>query len=233
MGVLVAPRAEAARDFEAAGTDQYLTVASTPITADPVMISCWFNAESGSATQVLAGIYNSSHSDRSLRLGLNSTDQVTFSELSAGAATAATSTTFTAGTWHHAFGCGVSSTSRFAYLNGGGRGSNASSRTIVGANSIAIGRTNNTTPGNYYDGVVAHVAIWNTAGSSDAERDAWAVALAAGAHPYTIARANLVFYAPLNGDGSPEPDLVGGRLLTVSGSPAKIDSLPLRGGFGR
>lgn len=63
----------------------------------------------------------------------------------------------------------------------------------------------NTAAGNRnWDGFVAHATIWDDIILGEAE--AWA--LTAGAHPMTIAPANLVAYLPLDGIHTPEMDFI-------------------------
>jgi hypothetical protein len=64
-------------------------------------------------------------------------------------------------------------------------------------------------------GLIAHPAIWNVA-LTDEE----VAALGAGASPLTIRPWALVFYAPYLGRDSSEIDIVGGRILTVTGASA-------------
>lgn len=71
-------------------------------------------------------------------------------------------------------------------------------------------------PANFgWDGLLAHFAAWDGAILTQAE----AVALANGAHPMSIAPANIVGYLPLDGIHSPEMDYVrGNAAATLTGT---------------
>lgn len=140
----------------------------------------------------------------------------------AGVVAAATTTGYSANAWHH--GCAVfaSATDRRAFLDGGGKGTNTTSRTPTGIDSTAVGALDIGTTG-AMTGRVAELGIWNVA-LTDAE----VAALARGISPLHIRRANLVTYNDILGLASPEPDFSGqGAHLTVSGTPTQAAHAPV------
>lgn len=124
-----------------------------------------------------------------------------------------TTTGWTINTWHLAVGVVTSATSRTVYIDGG---SSASGSTSVNPSAdidrVAIGNRGGT-DNEYFTGDIAEAFIYS-GGLSASEL----ASLAGGLSPLSVNVANLVFYAPLYGDDSPEPDLIGGLNLTVSGA---------------
>jgi hypothetical protein len=130
----------------------------------------------------------------------------------------------TANVWHHGAAVFASSTSRTPYLNGVAGSTETTSKVPASVNRISVGRLGRLAPIGYMDGNIAEAAIWNVA-LTQAEISA----LATGALPVNVRPSALVFYAPLLGGDSPEPDLSGGgRPLTVTGATSISDLAPLR-----
>lgn len=136
-------------------------------------------------------------------------------------ANADTSSGFSAGSWQHAAAVFGSSTDRRAFLNGGSKGTNATSVTDPsGLDSVAVGAFAGAHTFPMF-GLIAHAAIWNIA-LSDAE----VAALAAGAHPMMVRPEALVAYWPMFDEHASQIDWVGGVTLTVAGNPTKAASDP-------
>lgn len=110
---------------------------------------------------------------------------------SSGSATAVTPVAApnpSASEWHHACGVWTSASSRAAFIDGGNKGTNATSTTPSGIVSTAIGQASFNAGGS-----IADVAIWNVA-LSDAE----VLALARGMSPMLVRPSALVAYWPLS-----------------------------------
>lgn len=198
-----------ARNFS--GSGQYLGYSGVAVTAAPLTMACWFNAAAIGSTMLSLG-NSAGGSDFEILLGASGAVNA---RCSPGAA-AATSTQATANVWYHAAGVFASSTSRTAYLNGGGAGSNSTSGTPSGLNQTGIGQLWINSHSNLFQGKIAEAAVWNAALAA-----AEIAALAAGALPRHVRPQNLVAYWPLFGLLSPEPDLSGnGQSLTVTGATA-------------
>ena len=128
--------------------------------------------------------------------------------------TATTSVAVTAGQWNHVAAVCPSSASRTAYLNGV---ASTTDTTAVGGTPVPT-ETNIAVwqgVGQYFNGSIAEAGIWNVALDS-----AELVALAAGISPALVRPSALVAYYPLLGATSPEPDLMRGQNLTVTGATA-------------
>lgn len=143
-------------------------------------------------------------------------DPINFSCKAGGtAASAVTTTGFTANTWAHVCGVEASATDRRVFINGGSKGTNATSRTPSGIDNVAIGRNGDSTPDGYFSGDIAAAAIWNVALA-----DADVALLALGVSPFLVHPESLVFYPPLIGRYNPEIDIRGGYAMTVTGAVA-------------
>jgi hypothetical protein len=206
-----------ARDFTRASSE-FLEASTTPVTGYPVTLSCWFNADDITGQHVLFGIFDTGATNADA-IYLEATGNAAGDPVRAtsaqnnGFSSASTSTGFSASTWNHAAGVFSSATSRDAYLNGGGKASNATSRTPSGLSRILVSRFKSNAVDVYSDCQIAEAAIWDVA-LSDEE----IASLAKGVSPLLVRPASLVFYAPIFGTQSPEPEIVGARDLTVTGT---------------
>ena len=201
---------EGSYEFDA--SDDYIELSSTPVTAVPATIACWFYPNSVNFTQAVVAIGDAGGVSRlQLDKRAGSPDIGAASVNSGGTSAVQLSGDMAASVWQHSAAVFASTTSRKAYLDGISDGTNTTSNTVSGLDSILIGARYSTTRGAFFGGRIAHVGIWNIA-LSDGE----IASLAAGAHPQTIQAANLVFYAPLT-DGVAE-DVITSTALTVSGA---------------
>lgn len=196
-----------------------LRVASGLVTAAPCTIACWANVPNHTSQVNLFGVYNSTDvtgNRNQFALLLTTGAQVGARTSGAsGGNTASTSNTFTDGSWFHACGVFASATDRRAFVNGGGKATNASSQTPSGLDRISVGCQDissgtSTIPSG---SLVAELAIWNIALA-----DADVALLAAGYSPKVIQPANLIAYWPVIGDWTPEIELIAGLSLSIQGS---------------
>lgn len=203
-------------DF-ASATSDYLNKTSTQTTL-PFTMACWFNPDDVTGDYALMS--NAENAATFERYRLEARGSAVGDPVRADArnragtsGTAATSTSYSASTWQHACAVFASTTSRSAYLNGGGKITNTTNVTIANAmNDFSIGRTLNAgSSSNLYNGLIAHACMWSVA-LSDAE----VAALAGGDHPLTVQRASIVEYVPLTNSTV----MLGTGTLTTNGSPA-------------
>lgn len=153
------------REFN--GSNQWLNHTTPVISGTPFSVSCWFNpdglttqgtfwweGEAGSASDYHELQFAGDVAGDPIRAG---TRNGTFNSANSSAGPGA------ANAWYQAAGVWTSSTDRKAYFNGGNEGSNTTDRTPDFIDESAIGRTNDSTPGNYFDGSIAEMGIWNVA----------------------------------------------------------------------
>jgi hypothetical protein len=182
-------------------TSNYLRSGAV-LTAMPATIVCWAKTPNLGVSRTLVGVSNSASAitNNSLILGVqvgNGVQAVTGD--GAGANTCISSTQITINTWFHAAAVFASATDRRSFLNGGGKGTDANSRTPSGMNRTNIGVSEQGTIGRAWDGDIADAAIWNIALS-----DADVLALSKGVSPLLMHPEALVAYWPLIGNNSPE-----------------------------
>jgi hypothetical protein len=132
------------------------------------------------------------------------------------AAVGATSTGYSANVWNHVAATFASATDRAIFLNGGGKVTDATSRSPLGSNRTCLGRRADSTPSDAVFGRLAECGVWNVV-LTDAE----IVMLSKGVSPLMVRPESLVAYWPLLGRTSPEVDLVGRLELTVTGPLVK------------
>jgi hypothetical protein len=212
-----------ARLFDDASS-QYLEIDSTPIDGEPLTISAWINSDdlTSADDQAIVFIGDKDVSNGHFMLRFDPTDPsepLIVRKRSGAADGTAQAGTLVADTWYHCAGVFASTTSRTAYVDGIFA---IEDTTSVGNNTedrISIGRAGDSTPGDYFSGRIAEVAIWNAALTA-----AEVAALAAGAGPLMVRPQSLVFYLPLVRDN--DVDLVGGLSMTAFNTPTIGDHPP-------
>ncbi len=125
--------------------------------------------------------------------------------------------------WHTETAQYNGDTSRELFFEGVSEGTGTASSTFsANFDVISIGRIGDSTPGNFMDGELAHGCIWDVTLSQN-ELDI----LQRGVNPFIVDNDNLVFYCPVEGNNSPEPDLIAQALkMTVGGTPLKFAGDP-------
>lgn len=130
-----------------------------------------------------------------------------------------TSTGYAAGTWYHWAAYFKSTTSRTAYISGGSEVENTTSSSPNAVNAFYIGRSQD---GNYFNGYIAHAALYDCTGAADAAVEADIVAAASGDNPATLTACTLIEYWPLLSDAN---GACGELDLTVNGAGVTFDAL--------
>lgn len=181
-------------------------------------IAAWFKGDAAvSDEQQIIQIQDQSATDHYFRLCIKhdgSDPLICARARSGGGASEAFGTTvIAANTWYHAGVSWISSTERPVWLDGVNEVTDTDSESPAGLDSITIGAAGDSSPGDYFDGDICEVGLW------DVELTAaeWAL-LAAGYSPLLVRPAALVYYWPLVGRSSPEIDLIGGVGLTLDGT---------------
>jgi hypothetical protein len=152
------------------GSQQWLSTASAPVTDVPLTLCCWAKCNAQFAGLVSVGAETSATSGHYYRLSVN-TDGTVGAFSAAGAAiaanAAATTSSFTNGTWFHAAGVFSADNSRTVYLNAGSSVSNTNSVNVdpslvtevrIGRRHLLIGNETG-----FFTGDIAEVGIWNAA----------------------------------------------------------------------
>jgi hypothetical protein len=186
-----------AYDFTSASS-QHLTTGSTPVTSAPLTIACFAKASTLNVTHVLVSVDKTSDNSRFTLFLLNTDNKVYFTVVgssgSQGVVQLAESSSVTSNTWFHAAGTISSSrTTRRSYLNGVMVAqATAQDPGPSSPNNISIGSRIFTTQGQFFDGLIAEVGIWNTDLTEQEVKS-----LAAGMTCDKVRPQSLVFYAPL------------------------------------
>lgn len=190
-------------------------VNNTAVAVLPFSAGCWGNSDTATQTDYWISIGDSAGSDYHA-VGVNTTGNVIArSKTSALSAQDATSsTTFSTGTWNNALGVFNSITDRRSFLNGAGKGTNSTSRTLTTSNQTVIGAAVPFSLGQATDGRLAQCAVW-----SKALTDLEAAYEGAGGSPRGV--SNLTHYWKIGGL-SPEPDGVGTANMTVTGATVDV-----------
>jgi hypothetical protein len=127
-------------DFD--GSANYLQQTAIAITGHPVTMACWFNSDTITAGQTLLGISDSGSTDNYMIIqasGNVTGDPVRALDRGTTARVAATTTGYSADTWHHACGVFTSTTSRTIYIDGGSSATDTNTSTPTGIDSLGVG----------------------------------------------------------------------------------------------
>ncbi len=197
-------------------TPDYFQTDTAVLTAAPFSVGAWFNTNDSGVNQAIAFLGDKDETEHAWKLLFRLGSLQWFIQAGGSAAVATATLDPSINVWHHALAVEASTTSRAVYLDGGNKGTNASTRDVQGADRTAVGREADSVPSREFSGLLAHIAWWNVA-LTDSE----VASLGAGVSPLNIRRDNLVSYVPLNGVHSPETDVVGGVDLTVFGTPSQ------------
>lgn len=187
-----------AYDFVRASS-QYLMVGSSVVTGPPFTMAAFVypNNATQLMTATLVGSFASFTCAAAVALsGHVAGDPVSYTtkgDTGSNFLNAQTTAAFSASAWNAVSGVSESVSSRFAYLDGGNKGSNTTTDNAMTLNRTSVGAgIYNNLLYDYFDGNICEVAYWNVA-LTDAE----IASLAKGFKPTRIRPQSLMFYAPL------------------------------------
>lgn len=152
-------------------SSQYAEFDATPVTAPPFTLACWFRSGSAALGQTLLWVGDKDQALSFWQLearGDVAGDPVRAAAVSGSLAVAATTTGYSVNTWHHAAAVFASATDRRAFIDGGGKGTDTTSRAPTGSDRISLGRSGDSSPSSYLEGRIAEARLYNRA-LSDAE----------------------------------------------------------------
>ncbi len=208
------------------GASEYLSRSSAILSTPPFVLSCWFNSDDITIQQILVEIGDNAANNHRYSLvasGAVGGDPIQAIARDTGSSNATTSTGFSAGAWHYALGIWAATDDRRAFIGGGSKGTNATSRTPVGLDTTVIGARADGV--NYMSGAIAEAAIWDLSGwfgqiaaaKADLFESFALPALAAGYSPEFFP-LGLVSYWKLLRDE--DKDYWGGNHMTAFNTPS-------------
>ncbi len=213
--VVVLPEPAKAARSQPGSASYSATTTTLPVTAPAFTVSLWFRPDVGSNMTLWAANSGADTDYWSLqyRGDVTGTEVVGWIADHLGATAAAYTTTYAPpGTgWHHVACVEASASSRAVYLDGAGKGTDATSISPAGLTRCTVGTFRGALDAFPVEGAVAKVAVFDVA-LTDAE----IAALAAHADPRRMRRGHCVSYLPLDGDATGEPDLVTGLTWSIS-----------------
>jgi len=146
------------------GSPEYLSISSAVVTAYPFTVCCWFEADDVTTATTLFSVNDSSsaNTQAAIMIGQAGGDPVSVMVRTGGGFAQANTTTSPAVNKHH-FAVGVfeSNTSRLAYLDAGGLGTNSSARAVGSYDTTEIGRLGDSSPGAHFNGRIEQIRIVN------------------------------------------------------------------------
>jgi len=176
-------------------SSEYLETDQAVVSGPPFTAACFFRSNDLVSNQTLISLADKDVGDQSHRLLINRSvggDPVRLQSAAGAGNVADTSIGYSANTWHHAGGIWAADNDRAVFLDGTHKGVNAVNRAPAGIDRTSIGRVGDSTPGQYMNGDIAEVSIWDAA-LTDYEIYLHSIGVPA---PF-IRPQNLVAYWPL------------------------------------
>jgi hypothetical protein len=182
---------EAARTFVRA-SNQWLSVSTAVVSAEPLTLSVWFKTNDLTVNQIPLGLLRADATGgRYLNFrGATAGDPLAAVSFDGSTGQALSAGSVSSGVWTHGGAVFTSTSSRAVFLNGS---KDTDTTLITGATpdntligAFASGNSN-------FSGEIAEAAVWNVA-LTDQEM----ASLAAGCSPLRVRPSALVFYAPLS-----------------------------------
>jgi hypothetical protein len=206
------------RSFD--GSNEFFSHASNPIGGSVMTLAAWFKVTvippGGTLGLVTLGVSGQGGTN-SHRVCVASDGAII--ARCGGFTQANSSTVVTDLGWHHAASVRASPTDRRAFLDGGGKGSNATSVSIT-PTDLRLGQHMNGQE--RHNGQLAHVAGWNVALTDDE-----IAMLGAGRlSPLMVRPASLKFYFPYLGRDAADVDVMGGLTLSMTGTVDSVAEEP-------
>ena len=200
---------------------EYLYTDTLPVSAPPFLFVGWGKITDIDDWHTIVGLSDTAASTDywSMDFGGGTTGDPVRGVARAGGTQreALTTTGYSADTWTHAAYYVKSTTDRRAYIGGTDKGTNTTSVTPSSIDRFAVGvrPLSNPTDGFPLDGRIAHVAVYDTTGLSDATVETAITSLAAGRNPQNIEVGSLIAHWELDTD--PNDDF-GSNTLTEVGT---------------
>lgn len=212
-----------ARQYTDANTEYLINTSGFVMPSLPITMFAWFWRDGTTGVnQTILSVADNSESAQYYQMGISDGGNVIAVQRgSGGITTGTTSTSISNSTWNTAIARFVSTTSRHAYLNNAGLGSDTTSNTTTGVDAAAIGATADTSPAQEMNGRIAEAAIWS-ADLTATERSQ----LDLGMSPLLVRPADLIFYHQGHEGTGNGLDIVGGLVLTDTGTVTDADHPP-------
>jgi hypothetical protein len=198
-------------------TSNYLSFSAPGVTSMPLTMACWARTSINSGFQVPLNLRrNAAANDRQgYQIYISGLNPRAATADSSGLSNANATASATLNTWFHAAAVFAAANSRASFINGGNKGTEATSRSPTGIDRMLIGVEGESggvaTPwAPAGTGDIAEIGIWNVA-LTDAE----VLTLSKGFSPLLVRPQNLVHYMPLVRGLI---DRRGGKTLTMTGS---------------
>lgn len=203
--------------IELNGSSQYLWYNGAIVNAPVFSVAAWIKPSNNNSSSTIFAVSDASTIKDYFLHNYQGDDDDTVRMYAAGATSsyAYTSSSISDTNWHHTIGIIESTTSRYAYLDGGSEGSNTGTQSpnstkidvsSIGAMICSLGSVF------YFPGSIAEIALWSAVLTSASR-----AYLADGVYPNQVQSGDLIAYWPLYDD--PYDD-VASYDMTEVGSPS-------------
>lgn len=211
--------------------NEYLKIEQAVKAGVPLVAACFFNSNDATNHQTLFFLGDKDVTAQFFELLANSSQQVQVNAVSASAGVALSTTTWNLDTWHHACAIWTSSTDRRAFLDGGGKGTDATNITPANLDRTSIGYRGSSSPSYYMSGRIAEMAVWDLSqwpGATDSDKadnfEKILPSLAKGFSPRCFP-LGLVAYWPLI--RTEDDDIVGSYNMSAYNTPSVGSHCPI------
>jgi hypothetical protein len=199
----------------ARASSQYLEIDQAVVSATPLTMACWAYSVDAGNRQFLMWIGDKDDAQRWYSISMDGNqagDPVRLQRRNGSDVNVDSTSGYSTSTWHHVAGVFTADNDVAILLDGGSKGTDATSVAPNSWDRTSIARAGDSSPGAYLDGRVAEAAVWDAA-LTDAE----VAILAKGISPLFVRPQSLAAYWPLIRDS--DDDIVGGYSMTPQNTP--------------
>jgi hypothetical protein len=207
-------------------SSQSMTTTSPPVTSPAFTVCFWFKPDNTTGYEGLFTLGNSGANDQfyhAMLRGGDVGDAVRFYASAGGSSELDTTAGYTSGTWQHLALVVTSTSARSVWLDGDNENEETGvTRNTTGIDQMSVGSLKRITETQFYNGRIAHLAIWDRALTTGAASEV--EGLAGGDNPLAVQAADLVYYNTFLNTSS--VDVVAALSLTNNGTVTDDADMP-------
>lgn len=142
-----------------------------PVSDWPMSLSVWFKTKSLDAGTIFS--IGSTTNNRRVQLYVDTSGRIVLYTWGGSSSSSVVGKILTIGKWHHAHISIETSRRRYLYVDGVYEGISSSNLTVPPFNRMYLGARLNTTVGNFFDGYIGDIGMWNIMTSTSYGNTLW------------------------------------------------------------
>jgi hypothetical protein len=207
-------------------SSQSMTTTSPPVTSPAFTVCFWFKPDNTTGYEGLFTLGNSGADDQfyhAMLRGADVGDPIRLYVAAGGDSQLDTTSGYSSGTWQHLAMVVNSTSARSIWLDSDNENEETGvTRSVTGINQMSVGSLKRISEGLFFNGRIAHLAIWDRALTTGAASEV--EGLAGGDNPLAVQAADLVYYNTFLTTSS--VDVIGALSLTNNNSVTDNADMP-------